>query len=129
MMLRAEYKVASSPGFTAFRLSITMSIGFTFPRRKQVVHHEIHTALLAPIFLVFAPTVKQVENRIMRARILVIVGGHVDKTSTPISRDFGVIPALAHLPMRHIFERNSNPHPARESQCRCCPIRNRRRFV
>ena len=79
---RAKYSAALSPGFTAFRLSITTIIGRAFFVGDQVVEDRVHVPLNVPALLVLAPAVQQIEHGILALRA-VVVGRRVDVGAAP----------------------------------------------
>ena len=69
--------------------------------RDQVVEDEVRTPLPDPPGLVFAAAVLQVEHRVTRLRLLVVVRREVDERVTPGAGHLRVVPDLAHLAVGH----------------------------
>ena len=79
--------------------------GLTFG--NEVIHYQIHMALLEPALLVFTPAVEQIENRMAGPRIIVITRRRVNIAAAPFTRDLRVIPTLAHLAVRPVISPNA----------------------
>jgi hypothetical protein len=75
------------------------------PLGVQVVEDEVRAALPGPARLVLAASVLQVEDRIARPRLRVVVRRRVDEGMTPAPRHLGVVPDLTDLAVRHVLDR------------------------
>src|SRR5579875_1307694 len=106
IMLRAQYRLSSSPGFTAFKLSMTMIMGLAFPA-------AIRLSRMKPT----RPCLAQPAS----------------SSPHPLTRE---IPLLAHFAMGHILWRvevrirrwnfDSAVLPPRAKKCPRCRIRHNR---
>ena len=72
--------------------------------RDQVVHDHVDLALRVPALLVLAPAVHEVQDRVPHLRVGVVVGRRVDVGPAPRAGHLRVVPALAHLPVRHVLQ-------------------------
>ena len=73
-------------------------------RRDQVVEDEVRASLADPAGLVLAAAVLQVEHRVARLRLLVVVRREVDERVAPGAGHLRVVPDLAHLAVRHVLD-------------------------
>ena len=72
-------------------------------RRDQIVENEIRAALKGPARFVFPAAVLQIQNRIARLRVGIVVRRSVDEGAAPLAGDLGQVRPDAHLSVRHIL--------------------------
>jgi len=78
--------------------------GFGLLLGDQVVHDDVDVALNVPPLLVFSPAVEEIQHRVFRFGIRVVVRRRVDVGTPPPPCHFGKVPALPHLPARHVLQ-------------------------
>jgi hypothetical protein len=77
--------------------------GLAFFGGQEVVHDEIHSALLVPAALVLAGAVLEIEDGIASGAVRLVVARHVDICAAGGVGDFGLIPGDADVAVRDIL--------------------------